>query len=113
APPRVLESVEQGDLVCLQKEDSRVEARLAELPEDLHELLEVVAPTDVRDDGGAAHAAALVTKQLAEGADHSRRQVVDAEIAAVFEGSDRLRFARARVPRDHDQIDFPPAVSRP
>ena len=37
------------------------------------------------------------------GADHPRRQVVDAEVAAVLEGGDRFRLARAGVAGDHHQ----------
>ena len=78
------------------------------------QVLEVLAAAHVGDHGRPAHAAALVAEQLAEGADHPRRQVVDAEVAAVLEGGDRLRLAGARVAGDDDQVDVPDgrAVSR-
>ena len=49
--------------------------------------------------------ASLVAEQLAERADHPRRQVVDAEVPAVLERGDRLRLARAGVAGDHHEID--------
>ena len=68
------------------------------------QVVEVVAAAHVGDDRGALHAAALVAEQLAERADHPRRQVVDAEVAPVLEGGDRLRLAGPRVAGDHDQL---------
>ena len=40
-------------------------------------------------------------EQLAQALDHPRRQVVDAEVAAILEGGNRLRFAGAGVAGDH------------
>ena len=69
------------------------------------QVVEVLAAAHVGDDRGALDAAALVAEELAEAADHPRRQVVDAEVAAVLEGGDRLRLAGPRVAGDHDQVD--------
>jgi hypothetical protein len=51
-----------------------------------------------------------VAEELAEAADHPRRQVVHAEEAGVLEGGDRFRLARAGVPGDHHQGDVPPPL---
>ena len=67
------------------------------------QVVEVLAAAHVGDDRGALDAAALVAEELAEAVDHPRRQVVDAEVAAVLEGGDRLRLAGPGVAGDHDQ----------
>ena len=104
--PGLLEAVEQRLLVGLEEEHRRVEARLLELVEHREQLGEVLAAAHVGDHRGAADAAALVAEQLAERGDHPRRQVVDAEVARVLEGGDRLRLAGARVAGDHEQLDL-------
>src|SRR5206468_789463 len=78
---------------------------LLQVLEDVQQLVEVLATANVGDDRGALHAAAGMAEQLAERVDHPRRQVVDAEVAAVLEGGDRLRLAGAGVPGDHDDPD--------
>src|SRR5262249_46623153 len=87
-------------------------ARL-QLVEHRQQVLEVLAASHVGDHGRPLDAAPLVLEQLAERADHPRRQVVDAEVAAVLEGGDRLRLARARVTRDHHQLDLLVVWNRP
>src|ERR671918_2780679 len=104
APPCLLEAVEKRALIRLEKDDPRVEPFRLELVQDAGQLLEVVAPADVGDHRGPAYLASLVAEQLAERADHARRQVVDAEVTAVLEGRDRLRLPGARVAGDHDQV---------
>ena len=76
-----------------------------ELLDHRQQVLEVLAAADVGDDRRALDAAALVAEQLAEPGDHPRRQVVDAEVAAVLEGGDRLGLAGPRVAGDHDHLD--------
>jgi hypothetical protein len=107
----LLESIQQRLLVGLEEDHRRLQARVGQLPQHLLQLLEVVAPANIGDHRSAAHAASLVAKELAERADHSRRQVVDAEVTAVLEGRDRLGLARTRVPGDHDEVDGRPPVT--
>ena len=91
----LLVAVQQSLLVGLEKDDLDVESAGAELLEDRLQVVEVLAASHVGDDGRLLHPAPLVPEELAESADHPRRQVVDAEIAAVLEGGDRLRLAGA------------------
>ena len=102
----LLVAVDQGLLVGLEEEHRRFQAVGLEVVEHLQQVVEVVAAAHVGDDRGALDAAALVAEELAEAADHPRRQVVDAEVAAVLEGGDRLRLAGARVAGDDDQRDL-------
>ena len=99
----LLVAVEQRLLVGLEEEHRRLQAVGLEVVEHLQQVVEVLAAAHVGDDRGALDAAALVAEELAEAADHPRRQVVDAEVAAVLEGGDRLRLAGAGVAGDHDQ----------
>ena len=68
------------------------------------ERLEVVAAADVGDDGRPLDLGAVVDEQLDERADHPRREVVDAEVAAVLEDVHRRRLAGAGEARDHDEV---------
>ncbi len=106
AAARLLVAVEQRLLVGLEEEQLRLQPVGAELVEHLDQPLEVLAAAHVGDDGGLLHPAALVAEELAEAADHPRRQVVDAEVAAVLEGGDRFRLAGAGVAGDQDQLDL-------
>src|SRR5215207_7063664 len=99
----LLVAVEQGLLVGLEEEDHRPQPFGLEVVEHLQQVVEVLTAAHVGDDRGALDAAALVAEELAEAGDHPRRQVVDAEVAAVLEGGDRLRLARARVAGDDDE----------
>ncbi len=101
----LLVAVEQRLLVGLEEEQLRLQPVAAQLLDHLDQLLEVLAAAHVGDDRGALDAAALVAEELAEAADHPRRQVVDAEVAAVLEGGDRLRLAGAGVAGDQDEVD--------
>src|SRR5262245_9274656 len=103
AAARLLEAIEERLLARLEEEEARRQAGRVDLIEHRAQLLEVVAAADVRDDRGAAHAAALELEQLTEGADHPGRDVVDAEVAAVLERRDGLGLARARVAGDDDE----------
>jgi len=47
-----------------------------------------------------------VAEELAQRGDHPRRQVVDAKVAAVLEGGDRLRLAGAGMAGDQNQFDL-------
>ena len=105
AAPGLLEAVGQGLLVGLEEEHPRLQALGRQLVEDGEQLVEVLAAAHVGDDRGAAHAAALVAEEVTELADHPRRQVVDAEEAAVLEGGDRLRLAGPGVAGDDDNGD--------
>jgi hypothetical protein len=100
----LLVAIEQRLLAGLEKEDLRPQAAGLEIVEDLDQVLEVVTAPDVGDDRGALDAAALVAEQLAEAVDHPRRQVVDAEVAAVLEGGDRLRLAGTGMAGNDDQV---------
>src|SRR6187549_168029 len=101
----LLVAVEQGLLVRLEEEQLRLQPLPLELVEHRDEVVEVLAPSHVGDDRGALDAAAVEPEHLAEAADQAGRQVVDAEVAAVLEGGDRLRLAGPRVAGDHDQLD--------
>ncbi len=102
----LLVAVDQGLLVGLEEEHGRFQPLGLEVVEHLQQVVEVIAAAHVGDDRGALDAAALVAEELAEAADHPRRQVVDAEVAAVLEGGDRLRLAGPGVTGDHDQLDL-------
>src|SRR3954447_27077725 len=102
--PRLLEAIEKRLLARLEEYHGRVEARLRELVEGGRQPLEVLAAASVGDDRRPANVAAGMAKQLAERADHPRRQVVDAEVPRVLERRDRLGLSRARVPGDHDEV---------
>ena len=99
----LLVAVEQGLLVGLEEEHRRLQAVGVEVVEHLQQVVEVLAAAHVGDDRGALDAAALVAEELAEAVDHPRRQVVDAEVAAVLEGGDRLRLPGPGVAGDDDQ----------
>src|SRR4051794_3250585 len=98
--------MQQRLLIGFEEYQLQVEqgARL-ELVEHREQVLEVLAAADVGDDRGLLHPAALVLEELAEPLDHPGRQVVDAEVATVLEGRDRLRLARTRVAGDHHELD--------
>src|SRR5688500_6049749 len=102
---RFLEAVDQGLLAGLQEEHLRLQSVLVELLEHRVELLEVVAAAHVGDHGRALDGAPVVAEELAQGADHPRREVVDAEEAGVLEGGDRLGLAGAGVARDDEELD--------
>jgi hypothetical protein len=105
APPGLLVAVEQGRLVCLEEDDAGRQAVDVEGVDDREQLVEVLAAAHVGDHGGALYAAAFVAEELPQGADQTRGQVVDAEVAAVLEGGDRLRLARTRVAGDHNHLN--------
>src|SRR5512143_2200893 len=105
AAASLLVAVEQDLLVRLEEDHLELEVARAELVEDRLQVLEVLAAADVGHHRGPLDTAALVPEELAEPADHPRRQVVDAEVAAVLEGRDRLGLAGAGVPGDHHELD--------
>jgi hypothetical protein len=84
-PARLLVAGQQGLLVRFQEQHPVRHAARAQVVEDRLKSLEVAAAADVRDNGGARDLRSLVSEQLHEGADHLRRQVVDAEIALILE----------------------------
>ncbi len=86
----LLVAIEQRLLVGLEEEELRWQATGLEVIQHLQQILEVLATANVGDDGGVLHPAALVPEELTEAVDHSRRQVVDAEVAPVLEGGDRF-----------------------
>jgi hypothetical protein len=91
----LLVAVEQGRLVGLEEEQLRFRPVAFEVVDHLEEVLEVFAAAHVGDDRRALDPGSLVDEELAEPGDHPRRQVVDAEVAAVLEGGDRFRLPGA------------------
>jgi hypothetical protein len=75
-----------------------------ELVELGQELVEERETPDVAHDGDAPHEAARHARELHELAHERRRQVVDAEVAEVLEGVDRLGPARSGHARDDDDV---------
>src|SRR5687768_9190847 len=103
--PRLLEAVHERLLARFQEEHLEVEAVVVELAEDRLKLVEVAAAANVGHHRRVAHHRPLVAEELAQGADHPGRQVVDAEKARVLEGRDCLRLAGSRVAGDHPELD--------
>src|SRR4029079_19756112 len=89
-------ALKQRVLLGLEEDHLEVELAGIELLEHSQEILEVLAAADVRHHRRPLDAAALMAEELAERTDHARREVVDAEVAAVLERRDRLRLAGAR-----------------
>src|SRR5215212_1575304 len=98
-------AMKQGLLIGLEEDHLEVEPAGGELVEDRKQVLEVLAASHVGDDRGLLDAAAGVAEELPQAADHPRRQVVHAEVAAVLEGGDRLRLTGPRVAGDHHEFD--------
>ena len=91
----LLVAVEQRLLVGLEEEQPRLAARRASRSSSTCSRSSKYSPPRTSETiAGVLDPAALVAEQLAEAADHPRRQVVDAEVAAVLEGGDRFRLAR-------------------
>ena len=73
----------------------------AQLPVRLRELREKILFADVHDDRHARDA--FAPHELGQRRNERRRNVVDAEVAEIFERPNRLRFTRARKARQHDE----------
>src|SRR5581483_1715504 len=100
----LLEAIEQRLLARLEEDHGRVEAAVRQVVEGRLQLVEVGAAARVGNDRGPPHVAPRVSEELAERADHPRRQVVDAEIARVLERRHGLGLAGARVAGDEDEL---------
>src|SRR3712207_4863604 len=91
-------------VVRLDKEDPAVPAALLlrGLEAPLQLLTEVPPAPDVHYDDHPVGAAVPLRGGLHGRRDHTRRQVVYAEVPGVLEGLHGVRLARAREPRDDD-----------
>ena len=58
---------------------------------------------DVDDDGGPADVAGGVQGQVRERRDERNGKIVDAEVPEILQRADRVRLARPRQSRDHDE----------
>src|SRR6266581_379599 len=95
----------------LQEDQRRLQIRLgAQLSEDTRKLREKFLLADVDDDGDLLQRARLARSQLCHRRNELRRQVIDAEVAEVFERPDRLRLPGPGESRqDHESPRAPAA----
>ena len=104
ATARLLEATDERAVVGGEEQDAERMTNEFEVVELGGKLLEEVAAADVAHDGDAAHAATGKRGERHELSDERGRQVVDAEVAEVLEGVDRLAPAGAGHARDEDEI---------
>src|SRR5688572_15006257 len=110
-PSRLAEAAHERGVGRLEKDQSRVEPlHAAQLPVRLGKFSEEVFLPDVDDNRHACDA--FAAHQLCESRNERRWDVVDAEIAEIFERANRLRFSRARQPRQHDKPRLARATAR-
>src|SRR5580765_4386644 len=94
----------------LQEDQRRLQIRLrAQLSEDTRKLREKFLLADVDDDGDLLQRARLARSQLCHRRNELRWQVIDAEVAEVFERPNSLRFPGPGESRQNDESPRPPA----
>src|SRR5688572_26456699 len=106
---RLAEPPDKSRVGRLEIDQRRLEvAACFQLAIDPREFLDEAALPDVDDDGHLRQAGLFVRRQLGHGRNQLRRQVIDAEVAEVFERADRLRLAR---PGQAGQDDEAPGLA--
>ena len=105
ATPRLLVPRHQRLFVGVEEQHAMRDAGGPQVVEHRREAIEVLAAADVGYDCGVLDLRARMHEQVDKRADHFRRQVVDAEVALVFEGGHRGGLSGAREPGDDHQVD--------
>ena len=102
--PRFAEPPDERRVARFQKNQDWVQPRhLPKLLEDLRKRRQEAALAHVDDDGDFLDVSAGTLRQLRERRDERGRQVVDAEVAEIFQRADRLRLSRTGQPGQHDE----------
>jgi hypothetical protein len=95
----------QGLVGGLEEDEHVFDATFVQLAEELLELAKVLPAAHVADDGHLVDLAALAAEEVDQRGHKLRRQVVDAEVAGVLEGVDRLRLAGPREAGDDYELE--------
>ena len=88
-----------------EEDQFRLDALPLQIVQHLVQLFEVPAAAGIGHDRCFRHTTPGQAEELAQGPDHLRGEVVDAEVAGVFECGDRLGLPGPGQAGDDDHLD--------
>src|SRR5215204_488526 len=107
-PAALLVAPDERGVVGVDEQDAVLPALLHGLQVPLQFLAEVPASAHVHHDDHPVRTAVALRCSLHDGRDHTRWEVVYAEVSGIFESLEGVALARAREPCDNDD----PALAR-
>jgi hypothetical protein len=104
-PPRLVIATDECFVTGFEVQDLHGVTAALELPDRVEQVREVFALADVDAEGDAPDRLHRARRQVGEGRDQRRRQVVDAVEPHVLEALDGVALPGAAHAGDHDEVE--------